>query len=174
MLLTRKAAREAVPQSRLARTIPIKTLDRRTFLQRSGITVGAGAVALDADASAVPSGDRFMKKDILLALTNPLFTSWPTQYVRAIVPDLAPGEPARLEIDAEGAAFQYTGVTRDGGAVVRGESLAALPSSVLAVMESDRNGGSFRPLSSALLGEWEILSGHAVIGSRTLTIPLEE
>ena len=65
-------------------------------------------------------------------------------------------------------------VTRDGGAVVRGESLAALPPSVLAVMESDRNGGSFRPLQSALLGEWEIVSGHAVTGSRTLTLPLEE
>jgi hypothetical protein len=65
-------------------------------------------------------------------------------------------------------------VTRDGGAVVRGESLAALPASVLAVMESDRNGGSFRPLQSALLGEWEIVSGHAVTGSRTLTLPLEE
>jgi hypothetical protein len=65
-------------------------------------------------------------------------------------------------------------VTRDGGAVVRGESLAALPPSVLAVMESDRNGGSFRPLQSALLGEWEIISGHAVTGSRTLTIPLED
>jgi hypothetical protein len=65
-------------------------------------------------------------------------------------------------------------VTRDGGAVVRGESLSALPPSVLAVMESDRNGGSFRPLQSALLGEWEIVSGHAVTGSRTLTLPLEE
>jgi hypothetical protein len=65
-------------------------------------------------------------------------------------------------------------VTRDGGAVVRGESLAALPPSVLAVMESDRNGGSFRPLQSALLGEWEIVTGHAVTGSRTLTLPLEE
>jgi hypothetical protein len=65
-------------------------------------------------------------------------------------------------------------VTRDGGAVVKGESLAALPPSVLAVMESDRNGGSFRPLQSALLGEWEIISGHAVVGTRTLTIPLEE
>jgi hypothetical protein len=65
-------------------------------------------------------------------------------------------------------------VTRDGGAVVRGESLAALPSSVLAVIESDRNGGSFRPLQSALMGEWEIVSGHAVTGSRTLTLPLEE
>jgi len=65
-------------------------------------------------------------------------------------------------------------VTRDGGAVVKGESLSALPSSVLAVMESDRNGGSFRPLQSALLGEWEIVSAHAVSGTRTLTIPLEE
>jgi len=65
-------------------------------------------------------------------------------------------------------------VTRDGGAVVRGESLAALPSSVLAVIESDRNGGSFRPLQSALMGEWEIVTGHAVTGSRTLTLPLEE
>ena len=65
-------------------------------------------------------------------------------------------------------------VTRDGGAVVRGESLAALPPSVLAVMESDRNGGSFRPLQSALMGEWEIVTGHAVTGSRTLTLPLED
>ena len=65
-------------------------------------------------------------------------------------------------------------VSRDGGAVVKGESLAALPSSVLAVMESDRNGGSFRPLQNALSGDWEIASDHAVVGARTLTIPLEE
>ena len=48
MLLTRKAAGRAVPQSRLARTIPIKTFDRRTFLKRSGITVGAGSAATAA------------------------------------------------------------------------------------------------------------------------------
>jgi hypothetical protein len=65
-------------------------------------------------------------------------------------------------------------VTRDDGAVVKGEPLAALPGSVLAVMESDRNGGSFRPLQSALVGEWEITPGVAVSGSRTLTLPLEE
>ena len=65
-------------------------------------------------------------------------------------------------------------VTRDDGAVVKGEPLAALPSSVLAVMESDRNGGSFRRLQSALVGEWEITPGLAVTGSRTLTLPLEE
>jgi hypothetical protein len=65
-------------------------------------------------------------------------------------------------------------VTRDDGAVVKGEPLAALPGSVLAVMESDRNGGSFRPLQSALVGEWELTPGLAVTGSRTLTLPLEE
>ena len=65
-------------------------------------------------------------------------------------------------------------VTRDGGAVVKGESLAALPPSVLAVLESDRDGGNFRPLQSALLGEWEITTEYAVTGSRTLTIPLQE
>jgi hypothetical protein len=65
-------------------------------------------------------------------------------------------------------------VTRDDGAVVKGEPLAALPGSVLAVLESDRNGGSFRPLQSALVGEWEITPGLAVSGSRTLTLPLDE
>jgi hypothetical protein len=65
-------------------------------------------------------------------------------------------------------------LTRDGGAVVKGEPLAALPPSVLAVMEADRSGGSFTPLQSAMLGEWEIATEHAVTGSRTLTLPLEE
>jgi len=46
MLLTRKATGQAAAQQRLSRTIPIaKTIDRRTFLKRSGITVGAGAEA---------------------------------------------------------------------------------------------------------------------------------
>ncbi len=63
---------------------------------------------------------------------------------------------------------------RDSGAVVKGESLSALPPSVMAVMESDRNGGSFRPLQSAMLGEWDIATGHAVTGTRTLTLTIEE
>jgi hypothetical protein len=64
-------------------------------------------------------------------------------------------------------------VTPDAGAVVKGESLSSLPPSVLAVMESDRNGGSFRPLRAALLGQWEITTDHAVTGSRTLTLSLD-
>ncbi|MBI2829392.1 MAG: hypothetical protein HYX77_09015 [Acidobacteria bacterium] len=63
---------------------------------------------------------------------------------------------------------------RDRGAVVKGESFSALPPSVMAVMESDRNGGSFRPLQSAMLGEWDIATGHAVTGSRILTLTIEE
>jgi hypothetical protein len=41
-------------------------------------------------------------------------------------------------------------------------------------MESERNSGSFRPLQSALTGEWELSAGYAVTGARTLTVPLEE
>ena len=63
---------------------------------------------------------------------------------------------------------------RDQGAVVKGESLSALPPSVLGVLESDRNGGSFRALQNAVLGEWEIPTGHAVTGTRTLTLPIDE
>jgi hypothetical protein len=52
-------------------------------------------------------------------------------------------------------------ISRDGGAIVKGEPLSSLPPSVMAVMESDRNGGSYSPLRSALLGEWELATGHA-------------
>ncbi len=56
------------------------------------------------------------------------------------------------------------------GAVVKGEPLTALPPSVLAVLESDRSGGSFNPLSNATLGEWQVPTDHAVTGSKTISI----
>jgi hypothetical protein len=62
----------------------------------------------------------------------------------------------------------------DAGAVVNGEVLSSLPPSVLGVLEADRNGGSFNPLHSATLGEWELATGHAVNGSRTLTITVSQ
>ena len=58
----------------------------------------------------------------------------------------------------------------EAGAVVNGELLSSLPPSVLGVLEGDRNGGSFNPIHSATLGEWEIQTDHAVSGARTLTI----
>jgi len=62
----------------------------------------------------------------------------------------------------------------DAGAVVNGELLAALPPSVLGVLEGDRNGGNFNPLHNATIGEWELPTDHAVAGSRTLTITISQ
>jgi hypothetical protein len=58
----------------------------------------------------------------------------------------------------------------EAGAVVNGETLSSLPPSVLGVLEADRSGGSFNPLQTATLGEWELPTDHAVSGSRTLQI----
>jgi SpoIVB peptidase S55 len=64
-------------------------------------------------------------------------------------------------------------LTGTPGAVVKGEAMAALPPSVLAVLESDRNGGSFTPMRSATVGEWVLPMDSAVTGSRLLTIDVE-
>ena len=58
----------------------------------------------------------------------------------------------------------------DAGAVVNGEPLSSLPPSVLAVLESDRSGGTFSALTSATLGEWSLPTDYAISGVRTLTI----
>ena len=64
-------------------------------------------------------------------------------------------------------------IRQDAGAVIGGESLPALPPSVLAVMDSDRNGGSVSPLRTSAVGEREVAVGCAVSGSRTLTIAVQ-
>jgi len=62
----------------------------------------------------------------------------------------------------------------NAGAVVNGETLTSLPPSVLGVLEADRNGGTFNPLHSATLGEWELPTEHAVSGARTVTISISQ
>jgi hypothetical protein len=62
----------------------------------------------------------------------------------------------------------------DAGAVVNGELLSSLPPSVLGVLESDRNGGTFNPLHSAAIGEWELPTEQLVNGSRTITISVSQ
>jgi hypothetical protein len=59
------------------------------------------------------------------------------------------------------------------GAVVNGEALTALPPSVLSVLEGDGNGGSYTPLRSAAVGEWDLPMDSAVTGSRLLAIDVE-
>jgi hypothetical protein len=60
------------------------------------------------------------------------------------------------------------------GAIVNGEPLAALPPSVLAVLEADRNSGTYGPLRTATRGEWEVPIELAISGSRQLTIALDQ
>jgi len=63
---------------------------------------------------------------------------------------------------------------QDAGAVVNGELLSSLPPSVLGVLEGDRNGGSFNPVHSATMGEWELATDHLVSGSRSVTITVSQ
>ena len=65
-------------------------------------------------------------------------------------------------------------LTGTPGAVVNGEAMTALPPSVLAVLEGDRNGGNFTPIRSATLGEWQIPMDSAVTGSRVLTVDVDK
>ena len=58
------------------------------------------------------------------------------------------------------------------GAIVRGQARAALPSSVRAVLDGDR-GGEVTPLGEAVLGEWDLPTGHVVSGSRLITVTVE-
>ena len=44
---------------------------------------------------------------------------------------------------------------------------------MLSVLEGDRNGGSFTPIRSAAVGEWELPMDSAVTGSRLLTIEVD-
>ena len=64
-------------------------------------------------------------------------------------------------------------LTGTPGAVVNGEALTSLPPSVLAVLEGDRTSGSFTPIRSAALGEWELAMDSAISGTRVLTIDLD-
>ncbi len=61
----------------------------------------------------------------------------------------------------------------DSGAVVRGEPLSSLPPSVLGVLEADRSTGDFIPLRNSTLGEWNLPTEYAVVGSRVLIVNIE-
>ena len=62
----------------------------------------------------------------------------------------------------------------DDGAIVNGEPMTALPPSVLAVLESDRNSGTYISLRSATRGEWEVPVELAISGARQLSITLDQ
>jgi hypothetical protein len=65
-------------------------------------------------------------------------------------------------------------ITRDGGAIVKGESLTALPPSVWPSWKPIAAAAASGRSRAAVLGEWEIPTDLAVTGSHTLTLPLED
>ena len=79
----------------------------------------------------------------------------------------------RLNSARRNNRLYVTLLSPDPGAVVKGETMPALPPSVLAVLEGDRSGSRLVRLQQATLGEWEIQTDHVVSGSRLLTITVE-
>ena len=65
----------------------------------------------------------------------------------------------------------YVKLTRaTSGAIVAGERQPSLPPSVLAVVEGAQPGVVVQPLSSAVVGEWDVPSDEAITGQRTLPV----
>jgi SpoIVB peptidase S55 len=65
----------------------------------------------------------------------------------------------------------YVKLTRTtSGAIVAGEREPSLPPSVLAVIEGAQPGVVVQPLSSAVVGEWDVPSDEAITGQRTLPV----
>ena len=61
---------------------------------------------------------------------------------------------------------------RDEGAIVNGEVMPSLPSSVLSVIQGDRGAASGQTVQTSILGAWEVVTDEALSGIRTITIPL--
>lgn len=56
----------------------------------------------------------------------------------------------------------------------RGESLPALPASVLAVVEGNQHGGRVSRLREVILGEWELTGNYSISGNRRLPFNLDK
>ncbi|MGH9313211.1 MAG: SpoIVB peptidase S55 domain-containing protein [Vicinamibacterales bacterium] len=110
----------------------------------------------------------------LLVSDGASLTQWEQREVRRPMPAQSVAQMIRTFNNSRKNNRLYVRLISVGpGAVVEGESLPALPPSVLAVLEADRNGGSFVPLRNAVIGEWEIPTDVAVLGSRQLSIAVE-
>jgi hypothetical protein len=146
------------PRPRPGRTVPLKVL-LRTY--RGEDVVRTIPVAIPANATGslaimVSDGAR-------LAQTE-------QREARLPQPRNVPQLVRALNKSRRNNALYVKLLGSEAGAVINGELLSSLPPSVLAVLEADRSGGSFNPLHSATLGEWEIATDQAVSGVRTLTI----
>ena len=147
------------PRPRAGRTVPLKIL-LRTY--RGEEEVRTLPVQIPANASGalsvmVTDGARLEQIELRESRTPPQLRS-----VDQVIKSLNKARRNNtLYVRLLGA---------EAGAVVGGEVLSSLPPSVLAVLEADRNGGTFNPVRTATIGEWELATEHAVSGSRTLSL----
>ena len=147
------------PRPRAGRTVPLKIL-LRTY--RGESEVRTLPVQIPANASGtlsitVTDGSRLNQMELREART--------AQQLRSVASVIKSLNRARRN---NTVYVKLLGT--DAGAVVNGEVLSSLPPSVLAVLEADRNGGTFNPVRSATIGEWEIATEHAITGTRTLSL----
>ena len=147
---------------RPGRTIPLKVLTRS---YRGEEKVSTVPIEIPANAT----GDL----SILVTDGRQLNTMEQRELRRALQPQSVAQLMRTLNETRRNNRIYVRLLTGTPGAVVRGEAMTALPPSVLSIMESDRNGGSFSPIRSATVGEWELVMDSAISGSRLLTIDVD-
>jgi hypothetical protein len=110
----------------------------------------------------------------LLVADGVRFAQWEARDQRAALnPDSVDQMIKILNQARRGNRLYVRLLARDSGAVVAGEAMPALPSSVLAVLQGDRGSAANPPLQTSTLGAWEIPMGQAVVGLRTLTVTID-
>jgi hypothetical protein len=147
---------------RAGRTVPLKILTRS---YRGEEKISTVAVDIPANASGSLS--------IMVTDGRQLNTIEQRELRRSVQPQSVAQMIKLLNTTRRNNRIYVRLLAGAAGAVVNGEAMTALPPSVLAVLEADRNGGSFSPIRSATLGEYELPMEMAVVGSRTLTIEIE-
>jgi hypothetical protein len=149
-------------RARAGRTVPLKVL-MRTYRGEEVVRT----VPLDIPASATGSLSVMVSDGARLAQWERREVRQPTE------PRSVPQLMRALNTTRKNNRLYVRLLASDAGAVVRGEPLSSLPPSVLGVIEADRSTGDFVPLRNATLGEWNLPTEYAVVGSRMLTINIE-
>jgi hypothetical protein len=149
-------------RARAGRTVPLKVL-MRTYRGEEVVRT----VPLDIPANAAGSLSVMVSDGARLAQWERREVRQPTE------PRSVPQLMRALNTTRKNNRLYVRLLASDAGAVVRGEPLSSLPPSVLGVIEADRSTGDFVPLRNATLGEWNLPTDFAVVGSRMLTINVE-
>jgi hypothetical protein len=147
------------PRPRAGKTVPLKVL-MRTY--RGEEVVRTVAVDIPPNANGTLS---------IMVSDGSRLAQWERREARQPAPPRGVPQMIRALNNARKNNRLYVRLLGvDAGAVINGESLSGLPPSVLEVIEGDRNSGEFVPLRNTTLGEWDVLTDYAVVGSRLLTV----